>query len=216
MKNKIIAAILCVSSFIIAQNASAQMMTEHGSRKSDSYKERKQRIYPQKTFLLANITTGKTPMYGVTVGQCKRFGWYLSAMSNFNFSALGKEVKDNASLDGKIWRSYEYEGLSFSVDILPFYSGKSAYTSISASAGGMVKILPWWAFYAGAGYRYSKLLWETNNGDWIKCDESFSSLLLDGGFLFEIQRFVFSIGVSATIEGNYDPFVGKAGIGFAF
>jgi len=179
-------------------------LEEEGKKPIETTEAPKIKIkYPKKTFVTANVVKNSfyfndfAPSYGFTVGQFKRWGWYASVMSNFNFKAFGTKPA--------ITEDYYY---------YLFYSGKSSVTRFSVTAGAIGKILPFWAIYAGVGYDYSMLLWETVNGEWIKINESgcsYTEGALEAGFLFDIKGFTLSIGIRGNnYEGGF-----KVGIGYA-
>ena len=158
-------------------------------------------VYPKKTFLEANFSWSPTlQAYGLTAGQLKRIGWYLSFLSNFKFTGMDAErVSD---------------GNGYISGLLPAYSGNTSTTRISATAGVIGKLSPTFALYAGGGYGYKALFWETIDGEWIKNDYySHSGLDIEGGVLLDLKGFTLSTGLIST---NFKRMELKVGIGFAF
>ena len=160
------------------------------------------RVYSKKTFFEGNFSWSPQPQmaYGFTVGQFKRVGWYISLMSNFNFKRIDTELVSNeiGYVDGE----------------LPFYSGNTSTTRISATVGFIGKIVPPWAIYVGAGIGNRALYWETKDNQWVK--NGYYSILgvdVETGFLFDIKGFMFSAGVVTT---NFKSIDLKVGIGWAF
>ena len=107
------------------------------------------RVYRYKTFFEGNFSWSPQPQmaYGFTVGQFKRVGWYISLMSNFI------KKKDAAITSNKDSRYGYVDGE------LPFYSGNTSTTRISATVGFIGKIVPSWAIYVGAGIGNRVLYW---------------------------------------------------------
>ena len=155
----------------------------------------------KKTFFEANFSwSPAVQSYGITLGQLKSLGWYLSLMSNFNFKGMNTErVSDgNWYINGS----------------QPAYSGNSSTTRISATAGIISKLSSAFALYAGGGYGYKALFGETMDGEWIKNGYySYSGFDIEGGVLLDLSGFTISAGVIST---NFKRMELKVGIGFAF
>jgi hypothetical protein len=156
----------------------------------------------RKTFIAAHFAWSPQPQqaYGISAGQMHPIGWYLSLLSNMNFKGVTTKLVCN--------------GNGFMDTELPFYSGNSSTTRVSVTAGMVGKILDPWAIYAGAGFGYRALFWETKDNQWIKNrDYSTMGIDVEGGFLFDIKGCLISAGVVTT---NFKRFDLKVGIGVAF
>jgi len=180
--------------------------------------------YPKKTFVEANFSWSPQPQmaYGLTIGQFKRLGWYVSFMSNFQFTQFNSEL----SLSD-VNESYPIEdqyGNKYDVYVTV---GNTSTTRISATAGFIGKISPTWAMYVGTGFGYRALFWEVTGFNKEKSDpevkeietgwarNSYYSTLgvdVEGGFLFDIKGFTLS---TAIITTNFERFDIKVGMGFA-
>jgi hypothetical protein len=155
--------------------------------------------FDKKTFLTANLTLSNTlaSSYGLTIGHFKRWGWYVSAMTNFNFTAFSVQPV-----------GYTYEHFSAS------YTGEISLTRFSATVGVLFKPSPVWAIYAGAGYRQNSLLWEKTNGEWVEyVGESYfdKAIPIEAGLLLDLNGFTLSAGFT----GGPGPEI-KIGIGVNF
>ncbi len=158
--------------------------------------------YPKKTFLSANFSWSPEPQmaYGLTIGGFKRVGWYASFMSNFNFEGMGTDYVGD--YDGEVDGYY------------PFYSGNTSTTRISATIGFIGKVARPFAFYAGAGYGYRALFWETTDGVWVQQKHySKAGVDVEGGFLFDFNGFILSTGIVTT---NFERWELKFCVGYAF
>lgn len=138
--------------------------------------------------------------YGVTFGSVKKFGWFASVMSNFSFKGL----------------STDYEcGSDFLVDgIYPFYTGKEIYSSLSATAGVMFKIVGGLALRVGAGYGIRNFAYEMTDGKYVKnTDVSASGIEAAVGAQYKIGKIVVSLDMVTT---SFKIFEAKLGIGMGY
>ena len=165
--------------------------------------EKTPKIYPQKTFFEANFSCSSQPQraFGFTAGQFTRMGWYVSLMSNFNFTGINSNLESNGNGNVNMGR------------YLPFYSGNTSTTRISITSGFVNKLTPSVAWYAGLGFGHRALFWETTDHQWIK-NKLFSTTGIDMecGVLFDLDDFILSFGV---VTSNFVATEFKIGIGFA-
>jgi hypothetical protein len=97
---------------------------------------------------------------------------------------------------------------------VPFYSGKEKRTRLSASAGITVNLVIPLYFYAGVGYGYRSLDWETIDGQWMQYKPmSFKGANVDFGLIGNIKGFALSVGCSTI---NFQYYEVKLGIGGIF
>ena len=171
--------------------------------------ERKARIaaYPWSHMIMVNAGLSSSPDYafGLTYAYVKQGGFYVSAMSNFGFKF---NAKYDAQSDGSLYKTYEY----------PFYTGKTEYTRLEATVGGMVRMrIPLYA-YAGVGYGYRGLYCEAINGEWVRIHNSstaYHGAVVEAGLTGNIKGFLISAGYSVYIsKGIYHQ--AKLGIGYCF
>lgn len=178
---------------------------EFGELKGDDIRfklvAKMKRIYEKQFFLTANVAYAVSPQlsYGLTFGQVKRIGWYVSVMSNFNFKTQGDYECD-------------YEG--FVNGKMPFYSGKLSRARLSVMGGMVMKIVPSLAWTLGVGYGNRTLCWETEDGQWVK-NTGYSTQGLDAamGLQGKFGHFVVSLEAVTT---NFKTLEAKLGLGFSF
>lgn len=138
--------------------------------------------------------------YGLTIGSYKRFGWYVSGMTNFNFDAFSPayECGSDQLVDGH----------------MPVYSGKESYTSLSVMAGFIWRVAKPMALRIGAGYGVRNTGYELTDGKWVlNKDISASGVDAAVGVQFNFGGFVVSLDAVTT---NFKIFEAKLGIGAGF
>ena len=148
-------------------------------------------------FLTLNVSYNNYSQlsYGFTIGGLNRFGWFASAMSNFNFKGF----------------STDYEcGNDFLVDGETFqYSGTKHYTSLSVTAGAMCRVFKPMAVRIGAGYGLRTLAYETSEGELVKnADQSASGLEVLAGVQLRIGEIVLSLDCVTTAFKYYEARLG--------
>lgn len=140
------------------------------------------------------------PSFGLTFGHFKRHGWFVSLMSNFNFSGYGTKLECNNS--GIINGSH------------PFFTGETTYNRISVTAGALLRVAKSCFIKVGAGYGVCQVNWRTMDGDWVKnTDKSATGIDVDAGLMFDIKGFSLSFDAVTT---NFKKADVKIGIGWAF
>ena len=159
--------------------------------------------WPKETFVTFNAAYSFSPQvsFGFSVGQVKRFGWFVSVMTNGNFS--GFEPDGDCDRDGFI------EG-----NFLPYYTGETSKTRFSAMAGGLMKVSDHLCLRLGLGYGNSTLLWHTEDGRWLR-NTAYSAAGLDwsAGVQLHLNGFVVS---AEAVTTQFQTVEAKIGIGYAF
>ncbi len=156
-------------------------------------------LIPWSMFILANGMSSYpfSPAVGLTIGMVKKGGWYINAMMGF-----GTHFEPDAV------ESYFYMNDSDA----PFFTGNRTCQTLSATIGGLVRLgnapLYW---YAGAGYGYKSITYETNNNRWIAYQTKPASdwspvhgLAMETGLMANIKGFSVSLGYEA-IMGIVNP-----------
>lgn len=165
-------------------------------------KERKNKDYDKYFFVTLNGAYSNLGdmSYGLTFGSIKKMGWFVSVMTNFNFSAFSSDYECGEDL--KVNGNY------------PVYSGKEASTILSVMGGYVLRISEPIALRVGVGYGVRNTAYETADGKWVK-NTSISASGFDAslGAQFKYGKFVFSIDGVTT---NFKCFEGKLGIGMGF
>ena len=162
----------------------------------------KEKSIPKITFVTLNgaYTNTQNPSVGFTVGQVKKFGWYASVMSGFNFAGLAPAATSDAE---------GYVG-----DILPFYKDEYAHTALSIIGGGVMRLNEMMYMKAGVGFGNRSLSWKTLDDRWVR-NGGYSAVGVDfsAGMMFNFGGFVLSLDAVTT---NFKIFEGKVGLGYSF
>ena len=157
---------------------------------------------PKITFITLNgaYTNTQNPSVGFTIGQVKKFGWFASVMSGFNFAGLAPAATSNA------------EG--FVGEILPFYKDEYAHTALSIMGGGVMRLNDLMYVKAGVGFGNRSLSWKTLDDRWVR-NGGYSAVGVDvsAGMMFRFGGFVLSLDAVTT---NFKIFEGKIGLGYSF
>ncbi len=156
-------------------------------------------------FVMANAAYSIAPQtsFGLTVGSVKRWGWYVSLATNFNFtnSKGSFTCDDSGNWINQFVGDYEF-------------TGGSKTSRLAATAGLAVRISDPLYAYVGAGYGYRNLYWQfsgAGGGYAQNVDHSYQGLAIDAGLMLHFRGFGVSLGVQ-TIGVNY--LEAKIGIGY--
>ena len=176
---------------------------------SDSVKTaRKERIaaYPWSNFVMLNGAYALYPEYafGITYARVKQYGFYVSAMMN---PSIRFHADHYGSASGAIDGEY------------PFYSGKHTSTRISATAGALVRLHIPMYLYAGVGYGYRGLFYETTEHDWVAwrtANTIYHGMHWEAGLMGNIKGFAISLGVSSITDFSNMYYEAKLGLGYCF
>ena len=161
-------------------------------------------------FLLnVGVSDQRLPSLGVTVARIGKIGYYANFMIGLDNIHLNFDYRaaDDGSLIGG-----EYAGL------IPFYSGKRSVNRLSATLGGMCRMVIPLHVYVGAGYGYRSETRELLNMKWVEAASSLEhSGLVEAGLIGQIE--------SVTLQAGYTLFIGRdnrlfhearVGIGYTF
>ena len=179
--------------------------------------ERPKRTYEWEHFLLANYACAFTPYqynqhaFGLTYGHVKLFGWYVNALLgtgfNYAYTGVGPYFHNNYSLT------------------YPFYTGKISHNLVSATVGGVARLVIPLYVYTGIGYTYHSTTAEIVGGDWVLLDpyqyDDVNGHLLnfDIGLQGQYKGFTLSLGYMAIINVTEEHSLLhtlKLGIGYTF
>lgn len=159
--------------------------------------------WPKETFVTFNAAYSFSPQvsFGFSVGQVKRFGWFVSVMTNGNFSGFHADGDCDAQgflPDGHLMQ----------------YTGQVSKTRLSLMAGGMMRIHGPWMARVGIGYGNHTVCWQTVDKEWYRnTSHSSQGLDLSAGIQLHWRGFVGSLE-AVTTQFNYVET--KIGIGYAF
>ena len=169
---------------------------------------RKERIaaYPWSNFVMVNGAYAFYPEYafGITYARVKQYGFYVSAMMN---PSVRFHADHYASANGAIDGEY------------PFYSGKHTSTRISATAGALVRLHIPMYLYAGVGYGYRGLFYETTEHEWVAwrtTNTIYHGMNWEVGLMGNIKGFAISLGVSSITDFSNMYYEAKLGLGYCF
>lgn len=159
--------------------------------------------YPRETFVTLNAAYGLAPQgsMGFSVGQVRRFGWFVSVMTNGDFSG------------------FDYAGDCDAKGFLPDghlmqYSGKVSKMRLSVMAGGLVRIAGPWIARVGVGYGNRTLLWQTIDGEWYRNkDFTQNGIDVSVGIQLHWKSVAMSLEAVTTQFKNVET---KIGLGYVF
>ena len=138
---------------------------------------------------------------GFSVGMVKRFGWFVSAMTNGSFTGMGNlpQVDAQGFLDD---------------GHLPMYNGTKATGRLSVIAGGMMRVVEPIYVRVGVGYGVRNLCWQDKEQQWYKIKGySLQGVDVSAGAQAHLGGFVLSLEAVTT---NFQTLEGKVGLGYVF
>ena len=157
----------------------------------------------KETFVTFNGAYSFLPQasFGFSVGQVWHFGWFVSVMTNGNFSGFSYAV----DCDGN---GYTPEGY------LPSYTGDRSKMRLSVIGGGMMRISGPLCARVGVGYGNRTMRWKVMDGSWNRIkDSSFEGVDLSAGLQLNLRGFVASLEAVTT---QFQTIAGKIGLGYSF
>lgn len=156
-----------------------------------------------RTLVMPVMGVGSTPSYGILVGVVRKYGVYLKAKSDFRGNSTDL-VCDDAGL------VQEGEGMGSEV----WFTGDTRASRFSITAGGLLRLKRPLYLYAGLGYGYKKLAWETVNEVWAENkDHTYKGLEVEAGLIYRYKDYAIMGGLQ-TNQFNY--LEGTIGIGIMF
>lgn len=172
------------------------------TKKSRGYSGGRNNRIDKFSFVTLNgaYTNTELTSVGLTYGQVKKYGWFVSVMSGFNFAGLAPADKCDA--DG------------FVDGTLPFYKDESAKTALSIMGGGIIRINNNTYARAGLGFGNRSISWKTLDDKWVR-NKGYSAVGVDFslGAMFKFGKFIISLDGVTT---NFSIYEGKLGIGYSF
>lgn len=139
--------------------------------------------------------------YGLTLGSMKRFGWFVSATTNFSF-ATNFDYECDADHYVTVDDNTYY----------PEYTGTERYSSLSIMGGVLMRLGGPVALRVGAGYGARTIRYETNNGYWVKNSAiSVNGIDASLGLQCNFRGFIVSIDCVTTSFKTYEA---KIGLGY--
>lgn len=173
---------------------------------------RKERIasYPWSNFIMVNGAYALYPDYafGITYARVKQCGFYISAMMN---PSIRFHADYHSWENGWIFGEYGYE--------YPFYSDNYTSTRVSATAGTLIRLHIPMYLYAGVGYGYRGLFYETTDHEWVAwhtANTIYHGMHWEAGLMGNIKGFAISLGVSSITDFSKMYYEAKLGLGYCF
>lgn len=157
----------------------------------------------KETFITANAAYSFLPQasFGVSVGQVKHFGWFVSVMTNGNFSGFSHAGECNG-------QGYTDGGY------LPPYTGDRSKMRLSVMGGGVMRLSGPLCVRVGVGYGIRTMRWKVTDGTWnLVKDSSFEGVDVSAGLQLNLGGFVVSLEAVTT---QFQTIEGKLGLGFSF
>ena len=149
-------------------------------------------------FLTVNAAYSVAPQmsYGLTYGQVKKLGWFVSAMTNFGFRFDANEWEELYSL--------------YSSDEA-IISGNSSKARLSLTGGLLLRLGGPVYMKLGAGYGVRVKCWEMSSGGWYEyATDTYRGVDLTAGLMFNTNGCAISADVVTT---NFKTLEFKLGIG---
>lgn len=139
--------------------------------------------------------------FGFSVGYAKRFGWFVSVMSNGNFG--GYSFSGDCDRDGYLDGGY-----------LMQYMDEVSKMRLSVIAGGLMRLKGPLYARVGMGYGVRSVRWRTVDGEWFRnTGLSQHGLDLSAGLQLRMKRFVVS---AETVTTQFQSVEAKIGAGIVF
>lgn len=151
-----------------------------------------------RTLVMPVAGIGSTPSFGAMIGVVKKFGFYAKAKYNFKSLTTEGECDDNGLMGGnQAW-----------------FTGNTESSRLAVTGGLLIRLaLPFYV-YAGGGYGYKKLGWETTDGIFAEnIDQSYTGAEAEVGCILRLKNFALSGGVQSN---SFKYFEATVGIGFMF
>ena len=131
--------------------------------------------------------------FGLTFGSVDRFGWFVSAMSNFDFRFSGNDWNNLYSMDGVV-----------------DFSGESSKARLSVTGGVVARLFGPIYVKLGAGYGARVKCWEVA-GKWYEyTPDTYRGLDLTAGVMVNTRKCAISADVVTT---NFKTIELKLGMG---
>ena len=154
------------------------------------------------TFVTLNATYDfvATPSFGFCVGSVKRWGWFVTAMSNFQFDAMKYSKVTDAN--GLVEGTY------------PSLTGSALHTRISVMGGLVYHIDGPVYIRLGAGYGSSITSQRSMDGNMVRISNyTFEGVDTTAGFQLNLKGFTLTADAVTT---NFKTLEAKIGLGYCW
>jgi opacity protein-like surface antigen len=148
-----------------------------------------------RTLVMPVAGLGEATSFGAMIGVVKKYGFYVKAKTNL------KSQSTDLECDG--------DGLA--ADGTP---GEKTTSRLAVTAGLLYRAsLPLY-LYAGAGYGYKKLAWETADGTWAEnTDKTYTGVEAELGLILRAKNFAVSAGIQSN---SFKYMEATIGVGIMF
>ena len=158
---------------------------------------------PWRAFVLAEGAIAPKPFQysvGLMAGAVSRVGAYAKARSSFQFGSPEGFIRrdnDNYYISTK--------DASHNAAEMPYLmSGKSKIMHYVVDAGIIVRVANKqdykWYVYAGAGYGERRLLLQSNDGKWLRYEQtSYKGVSIDVGAMMAYKHFIMTLGANMIV-----------------
>ena len=156
-------------------------------------------VLERKVLASAQASVFPQMTYGIMVGMVKKYGWYVKARTDFNFTSSTYNCLSTGEIEGGgyIWTE-----------------GTSQKSRLVVTAGGMMRTSRWCYPYVGLGYGYRNMYWKDFQGEWAKVtDMSCAGLSIDAGVALNFGKVAVTLGVNNT---SFKYTEAEIGIGVMF
>ena len=146
------------------------------------------------------LTSYCDPTFGITIAYMETWGGYVTAHTNFNFhESLEYHINKNG---------FDKNGKQ------AFLSGNTEVSRLSLVGGATYKILPKLCVYAGGGYSWRRLMFETVDGELLVVDDnSTEGWTVDFGAIANFNKLLVKLGLNTTKFKLADF---RVGLGYRF
>jgi hypothetical protein len=137
-----------------------------------------------RTLVMPVVGFGEATSFGAMIGVVKKFGAYAKVKTNLKSQSTDLECSgDGLAADGTpMW-----------------FTGDKTTSRLAITGGLLYRVALPVYLYAGAGYGYKKLAWETADGTWAEnTDKTYTGVEAELGAIFRIKNFALSAGVQTN------------------
>ena len=169
-------------------------------KKAEKIKTPKKTSAPEKhSFITLNVAYSVAPQtsFGITYGQVKKVGWFVSAMTNFNFR----------------FAANEWDDMFYASDNEAVFTGNSSAARASLTAGMLMKLGGPVYMKLGAGYGMRVKCWELSDEWYVYEPDTYKGLDLTAGLMFKLGGCTISADAVTT---NFETLEIKVGVGVNF
>ena len=153
-----------------------------------------------RTLVMPVAGIGSTLSFGAMIGIVKKAGGYVKLKANFKNQATELECDNQGMVPGQ--------------ETAAWFTGATKSSRLAVTGGLLLRLAQPFYVYAGGGYGYKKLAWETVDGQWAEnVDETFKGAEAELGCILRLKNFALSAGVQSN---SFKYFEATVGVGIMF